>query len=92
MSRSDNCARQDGRPTDAFPAAPSGLIDRSTLLSVSRYDFILTVIPLAFLLGYLGSNVGGLSLEGGMAVAATVGALAVIDALFVHAPTDSGGS
>lgn len=90
MSRSDNYTRQNGRSTGSPTDVDlSELIDQSELSSISHYDFILTVIPLAFAIGYLGSNLGGLSLEGGMAIAAVVGGLAVLDALFVHAPAGS---
>lgn len=78
MTRSDNHGERADRRTGDL------------LHEFSHYDFILLVIPVAFLIGYLGSNVGNVPLEGGMAVAAVVGALAVLDALFVHAPGETG--
>lgn len=59
----------------------------SSLRRLSHYDFILLIIPLSFLFSYLGSNVGGVSVETAFAFGATVGVLTVLDALFVHAPT-----
>jgi len=77
MSHSDDSGQR---------TAPGGI---ASLVALSHYDFILAVIPVALLLGVLGSSVGGVPVEGAMAVGALIGGLAVLDALFVHAPTDA---
>jgi multidrug efflux pump subunit AcrB len=58
---------------------------------VSRYDLILVVIPLAFVGALLATALFGVSLRVGIAAGSTVGALAVVDALFRNPPTNSGG-
>lgn len=52
----------------------------------SRYDLLLLVIPAAFLLALAGSTLSSLPLSALMGAASLVGALAVIDGLFVNPP------
>lgn len=59
---------------------------------VSRYDLVLTVIPLAFVTALLATDLLAVSVRESMAVASTVGALAVADALFVNPPRPNGGA
>lgn len=61
-------------------------------LDVSRYDLILAVIPLAFVLGVLVSGVLPVPLHGGMALAAAVGGIAVVDAIFLNPPVPRDGA
>jgi hypothetical protein len=62
----------------------AGLLER--LLSVSRYDFVLAVIPLVLLATTVATVVTAVPVQGGIAVASFAGALVMIDALFVHPP------
>ena len=57
----------------------------------SRYDLVLAVVPLAFLGGGLSSVVAGVPWETGVLGGATVGLIAVADALFVHPPESGRG-
>ncbi len=59
-------------------------------LSLSRYDLVLAVIPVAFVLATGVAAVTGLSLRAGVLVASLAGALAVVDALFLHPPQRPG--
>lgn len=69
----------------------NGTLDAvETVSNLTRYDLVLAVIPLAFLFGVVASNLGSVSLHGGMAIAAAVGGLAVVDALFVNPPSTGG--
>ena len=52
----------------------------------SRYDLLLAVIPLAFLVGGLLAATTGLSFRLTLPAAAAVGALAVVDGLFRNPP------
>lgn len=64
--------------------------------SVSRYDAILLMIPLIFAICSLSSILGPVSFRLALATASLIGALCVLDALFVHppssAPRERGGS
>lgn len=66
--------------------ARSERIGQRTLASLSRYDLVLAFIPVAFLvsvvIGYLLSVPFRATLTG----ASAVGALALVDALFVNPP------
>ncbi|MDT3436253.1 hypothetical protein [Haloarcula sp. 1CSR25-25] len=55
--------------------------------SPTRHDLVLAVIPAVFLLTLVAAVVLGLSLQMAVAGASLVGAVAVIDALFLHPPT-----
>lgn len=62
-------------------------IDRSRDgIDLSRYDLVLAAIPLAFVVGVFASGLLALPVEGGMALASTLGGVAVLDALFVNPP------
>lgn len=65
----------DGRP-DSNP----------TTSTLTRYDLVLAVIPSAFIVAVLLGHVFSLSVEASAAVASVVGALALLDGLFVHPP------
>ncbi|MFB6184493.1 MAG: hypothetical protein ABEI96_08060 [Haloarculaceae archaeon] len=54
--------------------------------TLSRYDFTLAAIPVAFLLAMALGRVLAISSRTALVVAAVVGALAVADGLFVHPP------
>lgn len=56
----------------------------------SRDDLLLAVIPLAFVVATLAGAVGPASFTAAMRAAALVGALVVVDALFVNPPGTSG--
>jgi len=55
--------------------------------SPTRHDLVLAVIPAVFVLTLVAAVVLGLSMQVAIAGASVVGAVAVIDALFVHPPT-----
>ncbi|WP_276249993.1 hypothetical protein [Haloarcula rara] len=58
--------------------------------AVSRYDLVLAVIPLAFLLAAAASGVLGVSLSTALAVGSLLGIAVLADALFLHPPTGGG--
>lgn len=69
--------------------------DRSTLrpngprareLGLSRYDLVLAVVPVAFLLALLVGGVVGVPTRVAVTTAAAVAALALIDGLFLNPP------
>ncbi|MGB9931342.1 hypothetical protein [Haloarcula amylolytica] len=55
--------------------------------SPTRHDLVLAVIPAVFALTLVAAVVLGLSIQAAIAGASLVGAVAVIDALFIHPPT-----
>lgn len=58
-------------------------------LSVSRYDYVLTVIPVVLIASTIATTLTALPVQGGIAVASLAGALVMIDALFIHPPAGS---
>jgi hypothetical protein len=67
-----------------------GGIDDDRSIPLSRYDFVLAAIPLAFLLSVAGSLVASVPLRNALLVGAAVGGLVLADALFGHPPTGNG--
>lgn len=63
--------------------AKNGVFDKR----LSRYDLVLAVIPTAFLLAVLASELLGLAPRTLLGAAGLVGALAVADTLFLNPPT-----
>lgn len=59
---------------------------------ISRYDLILAVIPAAFLLAFVASQVVPVSTRVLLTGATTVGALALVDGLFVNPPSSGSGA
>ncbi|EMA15878.1 hypothetical protein [Haloarcula marismortui] len=55
--------------------------------SPTRHDLVLAVIPAVFIFTLAAAVVLGLSLQAAIAGGALIGAVAVIDALFIHPPT-----
>ena len=53
---------------------------------LSRYDLLLAVVPAAFLLGLLAVGLADVPLRVAMSSAGAVGALALIDGLFLNPP------
>lgn len=53
---------------------------------LSRYDLLLAVVPVAFLLGLLAVGLTDVPLRVAMSSAAAVGALALVDGLFLNPP------
>lgn len=53
---------------------------------LSRYDLVLLVIPVTFLLAFVASQVFSFGLSTSMGLASVVGAVAVADGLFVNPP------
>lgn len=58
---------------------------------LNHYDLLLAVIPISFVIASVVAGLTGISLEAGLIFAALLGALAVIDGLFVHPPSEPGG-
>jgi hypothetical protein len=58
--------------------------------SVSRYDLVLAVIPMAFIAALLAANILELSMQTTLIAAAMVAALALVDALFINPPGHPG--
>lgn len=56
--------------------------------SLSRYDVLLAVVPLGFVLALLAQAVFDLSLQQAVAVGAGFGVAVLVDALFVHPPVE----
>lgn len=52
----------------------------------SRYDLLLAVVPTAFVLGLLAVGLADVPFRVAMSSAATVGALALVDGLFINPP------
>ena len=67
----------------------SGIGD-DRFIPLSRHDFVLAAIPLAFLLGAAGSLVASVPVEKALLGGAGVSALVLADALFGHPPTGNG--
>lgn len=55
-----------------------------------RYDAILGVIPVAFLLAAIVAGATGISLQAALVGAATIGGLAIVDGVVRNPPTASG--
>lgn len=53
---------------------------------LTRYDLVLAVIPTAFLLGLLATGLAGVPPRVAMGSAAAIGALALVDGLFLNPP------
>lgn len=72
-------------PDDTFARALTNgpRLDRP----LTRYDFVLAVIPMAFLVSLFADAVLAVSTPLAMIVASLLGGLAVVDALFVNPPT-----
>ncbi|NUB90343.1 hypothetical protein HTZ84_16265 [Haloterrigena sp. SYSU A558-1] len=74
-----------GRPgRDPFET----LVD--VLAEASRYDLLLGVVPVAFTVALVAAHVLRLPVVHAMFVAATIGALVVIDACYLNPPVDQG--
>jgi len=58
--------------------------------AVSRYDLVLAVIPMAFLLTAVASGVLGVSLPTALGGGSLLGLAVLADALFLHPPTTGG--
>lgn len=71
-------------PVEAQSEPRRSLVD--LLMSLSRHDLVLAVIPIAFLVSTLVATVTSLTVHGAIVVASFAGALVVVDALFVHPP------
>lgn len=70
--------RGDPRPNQrTTTAAISGL---------TRYDLVLAIIPSAFIVALLVGHVLSLSVEASVVFASAVGALALLDGLFLNPP------
>lgn len=56
---------------------------------LTRYDLLLLVIPATFLVALVASQVSSFGLSTLLAAASVVGAIAVVDGLFVNPPQNS---
>lgn len=57
------------------------------LRSVTRYDLVLTAIPSAFVFSLLVAGLLSIPARNALVVGSIVGALALLDALFLNPPT-----
>jgi hypothetical protein len=58
---------------------------------LSRYDLVLTVIPIVLAIAFVVNALLGVPFEVAVAVAAGLSLALVVDALFVHPPVDRRG-
>jgi len=65
--------------------------DRTDGRTLSRYDFVLLVIPAAFVLALAAAHLSPFRVSTLLAAASLVGALAVVDGLFVNPPRGPSG-
>lgn len=59
------------------------------LASVSRYDLIIGVIPLVFVVALAATGALDVATHEALAAAAIVGVLALVDAIYLNPPTQS---
>ncbi|MFB6084581.1 MAG: hypothetical protein ABEJ94_10085 [Halorientalis sp.] len=64
----------------------SGRIGSQTLDSLSRYDLVLALVPVAFLVSVVLGNLLSVPFRTTLAGASAIGALTLLDALFVNPP------
>ncbi|QIO23755.1 hypothetical protein [Haloarcula sp. JP-L23] len=67
----------DGQYTDRSAPTPS----------LSRYDFVLALIPTTFLLTVVAAGLVGVAVPKALAVGSVLALTAVVDALFINPPT-----
>ena len=60
------------------------------LSSLTRYDLVLTAIPVVFLLTAAVSGLLGVTLQTALAIGSLLGAAVIVDALFLNPPTTGG--
>jgi len=75
--------------------SPDSSFDRTETVTgsrhrLSRYDLLLAVVPVAFVLGLLAVGLAGVPFRVAMGSAAAVGALALVDGLFLNPPRRPG--
>ncbi|WP_162993819.1 hypothetical protein [Halalkalicoccus subterraneus] len=68
------------RPVERFDSA---------LAPVSRYDLVLWLVPLAFLLAFVASATLAISTHTALVGASLISALAIVDAVALHPPRAS---
>ncbi|WP_256296776.1 hypothetical protein [Haloarchaeobius salinus] len=78
------------RRTETDLVDVASLVRPSTVLrAVSRYDLVLGVIPLTWLAAAVGASVTRLPVHLLVAAAGLVCSLVLVDALYVHPPTET---
>ena len=65
---------------------------RRLVSTVSRWDLLLASIPMAFAVAATAIHALGLPLEAGLALAGVVGALVLVDGLFLRPPNGLQGA
>lgn len=68
---------------------PRGTFWKQIFGQLTRYDLVLTAIPLVFVLALVVHTLLAISLHAALAVGAVLSIGAVMDALFVHPPVES---
>jgi hypothetical protein len=76
---------------DSDFSEPESPVDRLLPESLSRYDLTLAVIPAAFVLSLLARQLFTISSHAAVMAASLVGALALVDGLFLHPPRSGSG-
>lgn len=72
--------------SDRTPTSVEGRRRLSRIARLSRYDLLLAVVPAAFLVGLLAATLADVPFRVAMSSAAAVGALALVDGLFLNPP------
>lgn len=75
------------------PTEPSDRIVSRTVqgaMNISRYDLVLAVVPVAFLLAVGGGLLSPVPVYAAMAIGSLVAGAAVVDALFIDPPSPGG--
>ncbi|THE65780.1 hypothetical protein D8Y22_06335 [Salinadaptatus halalkaliphilus] len=62
------------------------------LAAANRYDFLLAVVPVAFVVALVAATVLGTSMVQTLFVAALIGVLVIVDACYLHPPSDQGST
>jgi hypothetical protein len=66
----------------------SGVTQNADRTTLSRYDLVLAVIPMAFVAAFVANVVFSLPLRTVLPVSSLVGVLALIDSLYLNPPTN----
>ena len=62
------------------------------LAAADRYDFALAIIPVAFAVALVATHAFGVSVMQAVTAASVIGILVIIDACYLHPPTDQGST
>ena len=81
------CEKTIGHPErNPFDA----LVD--VLAAVNRYDLVLGIIPIAFVVALFAASVLGLPITHTLPIAAIIGVITIVDACYLHPPVGRGSA